>query len=217
MKRLVTYIGFLLLFFGLSFYMYKKYGPSKTDIVLDILDFDEMFSDDVFDYSTLTNNFEEFTPQKIKYLVVHCTANRMKYPFTKESLKRFFKEERGWSKPGYRHFIDKDGVPHDLIDNYNFDDKVDWNEITYGARGYNRVSIHISYDGGYDGDTRTEGQKSTLIWLVNWYRSIYPNIRVIPHNLLNSGKACPSFNVMSEYYPNFEMITDSLMEPDYLE
>lgn len=178
------------------------------------------FEDDDYDYTKLSLHESTYTPQKIKYIIFHCTGNKMKYPYTKQTLLDLFAIEFGWSKPGYRHFVDVNGVIWDLIDGYDYDEYLTYNEITYGARGYNAQSIHISYDGGYGGvDTRNPYQTQSLLFLYKKYSKLYPDAMVIPHYAVNSGKPCPSYNVYdeyNEYNANFELLI-TVPEPLYLE
>ena len=140
---------------------------------------------------------------KIKYLVIHCTATPEGMRVSPETLRGWFLKQppagKGWSKVGYRTYIDLDGVAHDLLE-YNMDDYLHWDEVTYGARGYNAEAVHVSYGGGCDRDmkpkdTRTYKQSRALEYYVKNALSYLPDIKVLGHNQINSGKACPSFDV----------------------
>jgi len=53
--------------------------------------------------------------RNIKYIVVHCTATPT--TTTLESIKRYWKEQRGWGDtPGYHYFIKRDGTIVQLLD-----------------------------------------------------------------------------------------------------
>lgn len=170
---------------------------------------DLLFSHCVDDVDPYVDLYEDLldkmeSGKEYKYLVLHCTASAPQFRFTKESLLRFFREERGWSRPGYRDFIDKEGKLHNLRP-YDGDGILQPDEITYGAKGFNSVSIHVAYDGGIDShlspkDTRTEAQKAALGAYVGIIKTIYPNIIVVGHrDLPGVQKACPSFDVIAEY------------------
>lgn len=161
------------------------------------------------DQEGFVNLFEELlgdyvTGKSYRYLVIHCTASSPSSRYTRESLLSFFKDESGWSRPGYRDFVDKDGILHNLW-GYDGDSILTGPEITFGARGYNSVSIHVAYDGGVDGnllprDTRTEKQKVALQTYVRIVRTLYPDIKVVGHrDLPGVTKACPSFDAWGEY------------------
>ena len=69
-----------------------------------------------------------------------------------------------------------------------------------GAAGYNGVSRHIVYAGGLDRqkrskDTRTEAQKNALASYVRDFHRRFPDVKIVGHNELDKGKACPSFCV----------------------
>ena len=64
-----------------------------------------------------------------------------------------------------------------------------------------RTCRHVVYVGGVapDGrtakDTRTAAQKAALERYVRLFHRRFPSVRIVGHNELNSGKACPSFDV----------------------
>ncbi len=147
-------------------------------------------------------DFADFMPRKPEYIVIHCTAVPPKVSFTPEKLLAFFYNSNKWDRPGYRHFISRDGTIHTLRA-FNGDEYIDYNEMTWGASGYNNISIHISYDGGLDQnmkatDTRTLEQRASLSALVSFYKGLHPTAKVIGHRNL-SKKACPSFDAKVEY------------------
>jgi hypothetical protein len=143
---------------------------------------------------------------KPKYLMWHCTATPEGMGISAEWLYSFFTRPvdqggRGWRKPGYRTVVHIDGSSSDLID-YDNDDELEWKEVTYGARGFNRETIHLAYVGGVDAysskipkDTRTFQQKETMEALTKSILSYHPEIKICGHYQVNPHKACPSFNV----------------------
>lgn len=158
----------------------------------------------------------DFVPKRVEYIVIHCTAVPPSFSFTPKSLVDFFL--RKWSRPGYRHFIPRDGTIYTLRA-FNGDEYIDYEEITYGASGYNDVAIHIAYDGGLNAnrrpeDTRTDKQKASLSALIAFYKGLYPNAKVIGHKNL-SNKACPSFDAKSEY-GDIQPFTDAIIEDTLL-
>ena len=128
--------------------------------------------------------------REIKYIVIHCTATRQNTKI--ESIERYWREQLGWSSPGYQFIIEKDG---------NVVQLQDVEKIANGVRGYNANSIHISYIGGIDSkglpkDTRTEEQKDAMYLLVHSLRTAYPDAQIKGHREFpNVAKACPSFDV----------------------
>lgn len=131
-------------------------------------------------------------PQKVKHIVIHCTAG-----FSKpEGIERFWINTLGWKHKGYAVIIDTNGdiyvleynsrkngyfkINYSDITNCSGEDKVYLDKfekafsfITNGVKGFNSNSIHISYIGGVDRknvnkpvDTRTEEQKKSLIFCI---------------------------------------------------
>ena len=140
---------------------------------------------------------------KLKYLVIHCTATPEGRKVSAADIRRWHTAPRpqgnGWKQVGYTDMFYLDGTVERLAGN-NEDANVDTWEITNGAKGYNAVSRHIVYVGGIgkDGkpkDTRTPEQLKAMANYVRDFHERFPSIRIVGHNELNSGKACPSFDV----------------------
>lgn len=141
----------------------------------------------------------------LKYLVIHCTATPEGREVSSAELRHWHTDPvshggRGWKQVGYTDMIHLNGGVERLVDN-NEDADVDPWEVTNGAAGYNSVSRHVVYVGGVapDGrtakDTRTAAQKAALERYVRLFHRRFPSVRIVGHNELNSGKACPSFDV----------------------
>lgn len=137
---------------------------------------------------------------KLKYLVIHCTATKQGVIVTSEMIKEWHTSPRGrgWSQVGYSDMIHLDGGIENLVPN-NDDDIVDGWEITNGARGYNDKAKHVVYVGGLDNngfskDTRTEQQLKSLEYYVKEFHNDHREVKIIGHNEI-SHKACPCFNV----------------------
>ncbi len=131
---------------------------------------------------------------KLKYLVIHCTDTPAGREVTKADIEQWHLKERGWSRVGYSDLIQLDGTLVNLRE-FNQDNEIDPWELTNGAKGYNGISRHVVYAGGYIGvDTRTEAQKQSLETYVKYMILRNPDIKVIGHNQI-SYKQCPSFNV----------------------
>ncbi|MDE7440651.1 MAG: N-acetylmuramoyl-L-alanine amidase [Muribaculaceae bacterium] len=140
---------------------------------------------------------------QLKYLVIHCTATPEGRDVTPEDIRRWHTSPvsaggRGWKQVGYTDLIRLDGTVERLVNN-NEDANVDPWEITNGAKGYNSISRHIVYAGGYDKsnkpkDTRTAVQEKALVAYVKDFHRRFPKVRIIGHNEI-AAKACPSFDV----------------------
>ena len=143
-------------------------------------------------------------PQRLRYLVIHCTATRAGREVTAAEIRRWHTAPppagRGWRQVGYTDLIHLDGTVERLVRN-NEDEWVDTWEVTNGAAGYNSVSRHIVYAGGLasDGktpqDTRTEAQRQAMRKYVEDFHRRHPRVKIVGHTYLNPSKACPSFDV----------------------
>lgn len=126
----------------------------------------------------------------IKYIAIHCTATPQ--TTTIESIKSYWKNNLGWKNPGYHIIVKPDGSAVELL-------PID--KVSNGVKGFNSVSINISYIGGVDAnnkpiDNRTDAQKETLLTLVKRHKEIFPNAVIQGHrDFPNVKKACPSFDV----------------------
>jgi N-acetylmuramoyl-L-alanine amidase len=136
--------------------------------------------------------------RNIKFIVVHCTATPPNT--TLESIKRFWKEHRGWGDtPGYHYLIQRDGEIIQLLDE---------SKITYGAYGHNQDSVHVSYIGGVDKDNkpidnRTTQQKHSMFDKLVELSERYPQAKILGHrDFPGVAKACPCFDVR-EWLQNY--------------
>ena len=158
------------------------------------------FADVVID-TTITS--AEHRPREIQYLFVHAIAtDPFKGRWSAQRLKDFFTYERGWDRYGYHEYIDYDGRLWTLTP-LNGDTKLEWEELTYNASGYNNISIAISLEGGcvYKNgrleakDTFTPAQIAKIEERIKFYKKQVPNVKILPHNAVNKSKACPSFDI----------------------
>ena len=130
----------------------------------------------------------------VKYLVVHCVANRCNKPFSVESLINCGKAKYG--QCSYHYYVRSDGSVIPLL-----------SESVQGIhdKGYNWCSLGIVYEGGLDeqghpADTRTEAQKHTLIALLRALKADYPDAQILGHRDLPwVKKDCPCFDARAEY------------------
>lgn len=144
----------------------------------------------------------------IKRIVVHCTATKEGNKVTVEDIDRWHKD-RGWRGIGYHHVVYLDGSVHEGRP-----------EAQVGAHvaGYNADSIGVVYVGGLDKngkpkDTRNNGQKVTLRFLLSNLVKKYPEVtEIVGHRDLSPDvdgdgiiepfewlKDCPCFNAIPEY------------------
>ncbi len=137
--------------------------------------------------------------RNIKYIVVHCTATPT--TTTLESIKRYWKEQRGWGDtPGYHYFIKRDGTIVQLLDE---------KKNSYGVYKHNSECISIAYVGGIDKDgkpvdNRSDAQKHAMFDIIVRLTEKYPKAEVLGHRDFSGvKKACPCFDV-KEWLKNYE-------------
>ena len=132
--------------------------------------------------------------RQITEIIIHCADTPEGRDVRADEIRRWHKNERGWSDIGYHYVIDLDGTiePGRDIE-------------TAGAHctGHNAKSIGICYVGGCDAqmqpkDTRTEEQKTSLLLLLKYLRQRYPKAKIYGHRDF-APKACPSFDAKNEY------------------
>lgn len=145
------------------------------------------------------DNQKTKTMRDIKYIVVHCTATPQ--TTSVESIKQYWKTHLGWKMPGYHFMIKPDGEIVQLLE---------IEKISNGVKGFNSVSINISYIGGCELhgqskqmipiDNRTPAQKRSLTDLLTKLKKEFPKAIIQGHrDFPNVKKACPSFNAKEEY------------------
>lgn len=144
---------------------------------------------------------------KIDTLVIHCTATPPGREVSVAELDRWHKAERfePYVAPdgkkvyaGYHILVHLDGSYERIRPDLHRGQHCPQENM-------NNRAVSVCYVGGVDNnnkpcDTRTEAQKKTLLSLVRTFRGRYPGIDVIGHkDVKGVRKACPSFDVRSEY------------------
>lgn len=139
--------------------------------------------------------------RNIKYIVVHCTATPQST--TLESIKRYWKEKRGWGDtPGYHYLIQRHGNIVQLLDE---------SKNSNGVYAHNSNCINLAYIGGIDKDGKphenlSDAQEHAMFDLIVSLTEKYPQAVVLGHrDFAGVKKACPSFDVkkwLSEYEPD---------------
>ena len=132
--------------------------------------------------------------REIKYIAVHCTATPQ--TATVSSIQSYWRNVLKWKMPGYHFIIKPDGEVVQLLE---------IEKVSNGVKGFNSVSINISYIGGVDVqnkpiDNRTEAQKKALLDLLKKLKKQFPKAIIQGHrDFPEVKKACPSFNAKEEY------------------
>ncbi len=129
--------------------------------------------------------------RNIKYIVIHCTATPSNT--TIESIKRYWKNVRGWGDTvGYHYIIKRNGEIIKLLDESN---------NSNGVYAHNSECINIAYIGGIDKDgkptdNRTPQQKQVMFDKIVQLTDKYKGVQAIGHrDFPNVHKACPCFDV----------------------
>ena len=121
-----------------------------------------------------------------KLLVIHCSATRCDMNYSVDNLIATGKARFG--QASYHWYIRRNGNIIPILP-----------ETVRGAhaRGYNRCSLGICYEGGINikgknDDTRTPQQKASLYELLKSLHRDYPQARIIGHRELpHVAKDCP--------------------------
>ena len=130
----------------------------------------------------------------ISLIVVHCSATREDQPYPVTQLIVDHNARFGFT--GYHYYITRDGHVYQTRHE---------NLIGAHARGYNRHSIGVCYEGGllpngHPADTRTEAQRRALWHLLKSLKATYPAARILGHcELPHVAKTCPNFLASREY------------------
>lgn len=136
--------------------------------------------------------------RKIDLIVIHCSATRCNRPYPVTTLISDHDKRFGFT--GYHYYITRDGKTYQTR-----------HEQLVGAHavGYNRHSIGVCYEGGYNArgqpaDTRTEAQKASMRRLLKDLMKRFPAAEVLGHrDLPGVHKDCPCYDVkadMKKYY-----------------
>ena len=131
----------------------------------------------------------------ITQIVIHCSATQEGANFQVDDIRRWHKQ-RGFRDVGYHYVITLNG---DIQVGRPIE------EIGAHVKGHNSHSIGVCYIGGLDDnmkpkDTRTLLQKVGLQILLVVLKEKLPQAYILGHrDFENVKKACPCFNVKSEY------------------
>lgn len=146
--------------------------------------------------------------RKIKYIVLHCSANKAGSKITAKDIERDHIKNRGFRKIGYHYVIHEDGkiIPGRPLE-----------EAGAHVAGNNSNSIGICYIGGLDvngkpADTRTTEQRAAMLFLLQTLKEQHADAKICGHrdfspDMNGNGiiepweymKACPCFDAIPEY------------------
>lgn len=129
------------------------------------------------------------TKREINKIIIHCSATRESQDVSIDTIRKWHLD-RGWRDVGYHIYFRKNGeIEHGRP----------LEQIGAHAKGHNRDSIGVCYEGGLDNegkpkDTRTKLQVAVMVHTLYklWVQHGKPEI--IGHNEI-SKKQCPCFDV----------------------
>ena len=138
--------------------------------------------------------------REINKIIIHCSATKEGDTSVNAALIDQWHKSRGWKGIGYHFVILIDGT-------IELGRMVD--QVGAHVKNMNQSSIGICYIGGVENkkdtkgkwipkDTRTPEQIATMLELLRLLKKIFPKATIHGHNEFSS-KACPSFDVQSEY------------------
>lgn len=134
----------------------------------------------------------QFTPRtSTKYLVVHCAATKPTMDIGLREIRQWHREQ-GWLDIGYHFVIRRDGT---------VEKGREVGVIGSHVKGHNHESVGICLAGGINAQGKPENNFTpeqfaaldALLWELQ--TTLYPEATVLGHRELDSGKACPSFDV----------------------
>lgn len=170
------------------------FGPITEEAVKDFQRTNGLEVDGIVGANTLSKLNLSVNKRNIKELIVHCSATPEGKDYSVDTIRQWHLQ-RGFSDIGYHYVIYRDGSIH-----------IGRDESIIGAHctGHNTNSIGVCYIGGVatDGktpkDTRTAGQKQSLVKLLKELKVKYPQASIHGHRDF-ANKACPSFDATKEY------------------
>lgn len=190
---LTTLAAFLLGYFFSKNGAFLILGSGKN-VKIEMTSYDDLETD-TFDVSEVN-----FFPREPIYLVLHCDATYPDMNPDRTWYTACFKQKYGTNwRYGYHGVVKRDGEFIELI-HLNRNSTLEYNEIAWGVKGMNSVCIDLAYSGGIDEDgkpsnTLTTAQLNSLKLAIRYYKALYPDLIVVPHNHFNKAKACPSFDI----------------------
>lgn len=127
--------------------------------------------------------------REITEIILHCSATKEGKDVSAAKIDEWHKKE-GFLMIGYHYVIRLDG---------SIEEGRPLSMVGAHCVGHNRNSIGICYVGGLDKDrkpkdTRTEQQRTALLWLVQYLKIKYPQAEIHCHNEF-ARKACPCFSI----------------------
>jgi len=135
---------------------------------------------------------------EVKYIVIHCADTYASMDIGAKEIDSWHKQN-GWDGIGYHFVIRRSGIvePGRPLDQAL---TPGW-QVRQGAHvsGYNSQSVGVCLVGGKPEANYTAYQWSSLHTVVDFLKLCFPKAEVVGHRDLDSGKACPCFDVRKWY------------------
>lgn len=134
------------------------------------------------------------TARSITEIIVHCAATPEGKDYTVDDIRSWHKA-RGWTDVGYHYIVHLDG-------RISIGRPV--GQVGSHVAGHNTGTIGICYIGGVAADaktpkdTRTQAQRSSLLWLTQQLRRKHRTVTKVTGHNQYAAKACPSFSVQQD-------------------
>lgn len=139
--------------------------------------------------------------QKTELIVIHHTASKTDLT-VQEIHQMHLKQGENWKGIGYHYYITKKGIIYrGRPEKYSGSHALD----------YNSVSIGICLSGNFEEEDPNINQITSLIELLHYLRTKYPNAEILGHRDLNA-TACPGKNL----YSKLGSIIANSATPDYV-
>lgn len=136
--------------------------------------------------------------RKYTRIVVHCSDTPASMDVGVKEIRQWHTlpppRGRGWKDIGYQYVIRRNGTVELGRDTDHDGSSLD--EIGAHVAGYNASSVGVCLVGGKGGFNFTFRQLTVLMQLIEDLKEEVPTIEeVVGHRDLDSGKACPQFDI----------------------
>jgi predicted Zn-dependent peptidase len=125
------------------------------------------------------------------HIFVHCAATKPSMDIGVREIRLWHKRDNGWLDIGYHFVIRRDGT----IENGRPQDVVGAHAKNYNSNSVSVCLVGGINDAGKPESNYTEAQWASLDEVVSNMSYEYPNAVVLGHRDVDSGKACPCFDV----------------------
>ena len=133
----------------------------------------------------------------IRYLIVHYTATDPQCQTYTPTMLEYDHRSRGWQGAGYHFYATTSGELYQLRG---------LQEVGAHCRGYNRQSLALAYEGGYDcisgmaWNSLNQAQRTALQEVIDILHTLFPDALLRGHRDMPGAQTlCPCLNVNQEF------------------